>query len=361
MPRLSLTMKFLSNFAVLGVAAAFSRAEAEEVCTPADTIVDCAHEECANYVPGSCYNTTYRYQNLIPDMSACYGETYEEFHNASLLWNERVNRGIPAIASALGSGMIEGKHMAIDIALGFDHWDIIGRMIEEILAEDPDDPHALSVKAMYSNENVIPNVTVADVPSILDHMYQVVPNSARMVDQAIADVTMIWNLEFLHPLTSISIEECGVGMDSENLTELFPDFRCQDIPADYNPRELAVVVFGASEGYALDARINATRALAERYPQATIIASGGALATEKTEGDLIFDALPEYQDRIVVDPMARDTIGNAIFVAGWLKENDIGNLFIVTSTWHIARATLALRGVLAREGMHPKTYLVATG
>jgi hypothetical protein len=257
--------------------------------------------------------------------------------------------------------MIEGKHMAIDIALGFDHWDIIGRMIEEILAEDPDDPHALSVKAMYSNENVIPNVTVADVPSILDHMYQVVPNSARMVDQAIADVTMIWNLEFLHPLTSISIEECGVGMDSENLTELFPDFRCQDIPADYNPRELAVVVFGASEGYALDARINATRALAERYPQATIIASGGALATEKTEGDLIFDALPEYQDRIVVDPMARDTIGNAIFVAGWLKENDIGNLFIVTSTWHIARATLALRGVLAREGMHPKTYLVATG
>jgi hypothetical protein len=247
--------------------------------------------------------------------------------------------------------MIEGKHMAIDIALGFDHWDIIGRMIEEILAEDPNDPHALSVKAMYSNENVIPNVTVADVPTILDHMYEVVPKSARIVDQAIAEVTMIWNLEFLHPLTSISIEECGVGMDSEYLTELFPDFRCQDIPAYYNPRELAVVVFGASEGYALDARINATRALAKRYPQATIIASGGALATEKTEGE----------DRIVVDPMARDTIGNAIFVAGWLKENDIGNLFIVTSTWHIARATLALRGVLAREGMHPKTYLVATG
>jgi hypothetical protein len=165
---------------------------------------------------------------------------------------------------------------------------------------------------------------MADVPSILDHMYKVVPNSARMVDQAIAEVTMIWNHEFLRPLTSNSIEECGVGMGSEYLIELFPDFRCQDIPADYNPRELAVIVFGASEGYALDARINATRALAERYPQATIIASGGALATKKTEGDLIFDALPEYQDRIVVDPMARDTIGNAIFVAGWHKENEMG-------------------------------------
>ena len=113
--------------------------------------------------------------------------------------------------------------------------------------------------------------------------------------------------------------------------------------------------------FSLDARINATRAIAERYPQATIIASGGALATEKTEGDLIYDALPDYQDRIVVDSMARDTIGNAIFVADWLKENDIGNLLILTSTWHVVRASVALRGVLAREGMHPKTYLVASG
>jgi len=152
-------------------------------------------------------------------------------------------------------------------------------------------------------------------------------------------------------------------MNSTTLSELFPNFMCEDIPEVYDPRELAVVVFGAAEGYALDARIEATRALAERYPQMTIIATGDALATEKTEGDLIiYDALPEYQDRIVVDPKARDTIGNALFVADWLKENDhVGNLLILTSTWHVVRASVALRGVLKREGMYPKTYLVASG
>ena len=93
---------------------------------------------------------------------------------------------------------------------------------------------------------------------------------------------MTWEHEFLHPLTSISPEECAVGMNSTTLSELFPNFMCEDIPEVYDPRELAVVVFGAAEGYALDARIEATRALAERYPQMTIIATGGALATEKT-------------------------------------------------------------------------------
>lgn len=79
-------MKVCKNFAVFGLAAALSRDEAEEVCTPADTIVDCAHEECASFVPGSCYNTTERYQNLIPDMSACYGETYKKIPQCILLW-----------------------------------------------------------------------------------------------------------------------------------------------------------------------------------------------------------------------------------------------------------------------------------
>ena len=54
----------------------------------------------------------------------------------------------------------------------------------------------------------------------------------------------------------------------------------------------------------------------------------------------------------MVDPKARDTIGNALFVADWLKENDhVGNLLILTSTWHVVRASVALRGVLKREGM----------
>eukprot|EP00956_Cyclotella_meneghiniana_P045755 scaffold382928_cov89-Cyclotella_meneghiniana.AAC.1 len=247
-------------------------------------------------------------------MSTCYGENYPElFRNASLLWNERVNHGIPAIVSALSTGTIEGKHMAIDIALIFYHWDIVIDNVEEILAEYPSDPHALAVKVMYGSEGALPGVSPKDIPAILDRMFEDVPRTARFVDRSIAEMTMTWDHEFLHPFTSISLEECAVGMNSTTMSEFFPNFICEHIPEAYNPRELAVVVFGAAEGYALDARIEATRVLAERYPQMTIIATGAALSTEKPEGEIIYDALPEYQDRIVVDTKARDTIGNALF------------------------------------------------
>lgn len=93
-----------------------------EVCTPNDVSITCGHAACAEHVPGSCFNTTELSQSLIPDMKACYGEKYPVLMDAALMWNERTNRGIPAIAIAEGVGTIESKHMQIDIALMFDHW-----------------------------------------------------------------------------------------------------------------------------------------------------------------------------------------------------------------------------------------------
>jgi len=37
------------------------------VCTPPNSTISCAHEECTNYVPGECFTTTERYQGLVPD------------------------------------------------------------------------------------------------------------------------------------------------------------------------------------------------------------------------------------------------------------------------------------------------------
>ena len=46
-------------------------------------------------------------------------------------------------------------------------------MAEEILADDPDDPHALFAKAMYGFENVLPGITRDDIPAVIDHMLNV--------------------------------------------------------------------------------------------------------------------------------------------------------------------------------------------
>lgn len=48
---------------------------------------------------------------------ACYGERYPELMDATLLWNERSMRGIPAIAAAEGAGTLESMHMQMDVSL----------------------------------------------------------------------------------------------------------------------------------------------------------------------------------------------------------------------------------------------------
>lgn len=247
----------------------------------------------------------------------------------------------------------------------FDHWDIIDQKVNEILEINPDDPHALFVKAMYGFEGVLPTNTPEMAVEAIAKLYEVAPATARMVDRALADVKMTWFNEFLHPLTTSEDDKdvCAIGMNFTYTDQLFPTFSCELIPEQYDPRELAIVVFGANHPVLLDARIDTARKLAERYPQAKIVATGGALgALDRAEGDLILEGMPEHADRITVDRGARDTIGNSLALAEFLRENDgVANLLLVSSSFHLPRATMAVRGVLQRLDMHPRTYMVAAG
>ncbi|KAL7570660.1 hypothetical protein ACA910_014933 [Epithemia clementina (nom. ined.)] len=297
-------------------------------------------------------------------MRACYGENYPDLLDAVYLWNERVERGIPAIASAKAAGTLVGKHMIIDIALMFDHWDIIDYTINEILAETPNDPHALFAKAVYGFEGVLPSVDPAQVPSIIQQLENVAPTTAKLVDETLAFVKMVWFYEYQHIFyaSSQDKEVCEIGMNGDITGMLFPDFKCVGIPDQYSPRNLAIVVFGASDEILLSARVKAARRLAELYPQAVILATGGKLGTfDRSEGDLIKELMPEFADRVVVDRLARDTIGNSLAIAEYLRDNEIGNLLLVSSSFHIVRASSIVRGVLQRNNMHPHTYMVSAG
>lgn len=237
--------------------------------------------------------------------------------------------------------------------------------MNEILEITPNDPHALFVKALYGFEGVLPSVNPEDVPAVVQKLEEVAPETAKAVDRALADVKMVWHHEFLHPfvpgLTQEWKDHCEIGMNSENIRELFPTFECEFVPEQFNPSSLAIIAFGASGGNVLDARIEAVREFAALYPQAKILATGGALETDRAEGDLILEALPEYADRIVVDRNARDTIGNCLAISEYLLENDIGNIFSLTSTFHSPRALMACRGVFHRMGINARTYMVAAG
>lgn len=136
----------------------------------------------------------------------------------------------------------------------FDHWDIIDRKIQQILDITPDDPHALFAKVMYGFEGVLPSVSSSDVEDAMAHLERVAPNTANLVDQALANVKMVWFYEFLHPLTpsTDTKDVCEIGMSGEVTSELFPTFSCEVIPELYNPRNLAILAFGASGGNPLE-------------------------------------------------------------------------------------------------------------
>lgn len=103
----------------------------DQVCTPEGVSIECAHSACADLVPGSCFDITELAQSLVPNstcydrkyrfliivcaVKACYGERYPELMDATLLWNERAMRGIPAIAAAEGVGTLESMHMQMDV------------------------------------------------------------------------------------------------------------------------------------------------------------------------------------------------------------------------------------------------------
>lgn len=139
----------------------------------------------------------------------------------------------------------------------FDHWDIVDAKINQILEINPDDPHALFAKVMYGFEGVLPSVTEADVDAAMVHLEQVAPKTADLVDRALADVKMVWFYEFLHPLTpsSETKDVCDIGMSGEVTGELFPTFSCEVVPELYNPRNMAILTFGASGGNPLEVRI----------------------------------------------------------------------------------------------------------
>jgi len=252
-------------------------------------------------------------------------------------------------------------HMQMDIALMFDHWDIIAMKIGEILASDPNDAHANFAKVMYGAQKVLPGIVEADVEMAYENLKANAPLVAKMVDRSLANIEMTWRHEFMSLFHTKGKKVCGSFMRSKKMRKLFAKFNCVKIPNGFNPDDLTILIFGANNDNILNARVATAKLLADRYPNAQILATGGALNTEKAEGDLIVEKMPGYEDRIFVDRLARDTIGNSIAIADFMTANYTENLFVVSSTFHVVRGASALRGVLMSRNMSPNIYLVGAG
>lgn len=107
-------------------------------------------------------------------------------------------------------------------------------------------------------------------------------------------------------------------------------------------------------------RLVETAMLARRFPEARVIASSGLSVLEPGAtpgGQLLADMLEELgiaKERIEVEPRARTTWENALFVRDMLGSEIGPEWLLVTSAWHMPRSVGAFR----KLGMNPTPFPV---
>lgn len=121
-----------------------------------------------------------------------------------------------------------------------------------------------------------------------------------------------------------------------------------------NARRL-VAVLGYSDGATVGlhaicaARLERAAEIAE--PEDAVLFSGWARRSgDRAEAELMARAWSLPVRRIVCDPSARSTAGNAAAIARAARALDVDHVVVVTSSWHARRALVLVRAALARSG-----------
>lgn len=105
---------------------------------------------------------------------------------------------------------------------------------------------------------------------------------------------------------------------------------------------------------ALKRRLEKTIAYADRFPQAAIIVSGGAVTTPFNEAEEMKKWLVEQgvsEKRIILDPVAKDTVGNSIGIAKIVQTEAYRSCCVITSLTHLPRAWMSLAARFKKENL----------
>lgn len=278
-------------------------------------------------------------QSLVPLIGACYWPT-AALRPAVLLYRERAPDA--ALANLAKIPGLEARHLAVNVGQMYDRYEVIDANADKILHTLPWNPHALFVKALYAH-------AFKEADAFREHsrlLQRESPTSWGALDRAVGDVALAWD------------------------ARRYPPYKPDTLPAEWSPEKAVLVVLGCpvrpngTPEPCLEERLNATLKLAGRLPRSQIITSGGAVSSEHPEGPFMRDWLVHRgiaTERIFVDGSARDTLGNCLYVASWLRENRVSNIVLITSTWHSPRAELNLRGLLERQGVVASVVAVGAG
>ncbi|MDL2401565.1 YdcF family protein [Rhizobium mayense] len=145
----------------------------------------------------------------------------------------------------------------------------------------------------------------------------------------------------------------------QGLEERFPhpagdpaDLKCIIVLGGATQNEVTT----ARGGYELDSagdRLIETLRLAQKFPQARVVVSGGdGSISGKYEGDAViserfFVALGLPKDRLIEDTTSRTTFENAVNTKELLAKNGLSDCLLITSGFHMPRSV----GIFRKQGI----------
>lgn len=186
----------------------------------------------------------------------------------------------------------------------------------------------------------------------------VVVNKAIGQDEAAGETYSV--LKQQHPNLAQTLSDWLAFID-RYLTYENPSF---DLSSVENLDAIAIYGFGlSSEGAVLPIlkeRLDTALGLLERFPSAKVIVSGGAVSTPFNEAEAMRAYLLEAgleSEQILLEPFAKDSIGNSLLIADIIEEQSINSVVVVTSTSHLPRAWMSMVAVMKQRQLdHVKVY-----
>lgn len=189
--------------------------------------------------------------------------------------------------------------------------------LDQILRRAPQDIQALAVTALIERINGNESQEKARLSAL-----------SRVSSQAAADMVN------LLAATKRGVEATyGRGLQTDMIPDVIAVFG-QSTNADGTP----------SKG--LLARLEKTKEMAKKFPQAKIVLSGGPVKTRFAEADVMKSWLIQHgidQDRLLLDDVARDTPGNAMGMLPLFKAYDAHHILAVGTLLHLPRAVTVLQ------------------
>lgn len=265
-------------------------------------------------------------EHLVPMYGADYENDplFKETVTAFRRWQWNVvYRNLDDIVAADPENLDAYRFQAEVYLIGSKYKAALGQL-DQILRRDPSDIHALGVSTILCR--ILEDKE--GEKGRMETLMSVSPEAAEAVTMLLNDVETYWNAPY---------EELPQ-------TDMVPD---------------AIVTFGQTpkpngtpSGGLLN-RLNKTLEMAQLFPDAAIIVSGGDVKTEFTEASVMKNWLVEQgiaEDRIYMDELARDTYGNAVGSLLELEKLDAHKAVVVATRLHLPRATTTMALYAKRQG-----------